>query len=181
MVTVTITSKNLSEGIKYNPFDKMVINKTKKVNFLAETLAKEVMDGPRVKKRLKKLKKLQKGFVSLLGAFTMMSPLNAFAQTPGLENPFATQTLPTITPNIILEYGQTIALLVVASGAAIALVLMGVAGIYRMFRKRDLAMEWSEDIIKGLVHVLVSIPVVFALYYLAQMVFGNLPFLNGLF
>lgn len=180
MVTVTMTSKGFSEGVNYNHFDKLVVGSEKRVTFLAEKLYKEVMEKTNIKKEVKKLKKLQKGFVSILGATVMMNPLRAFAESP-MKSPFTVQGTGAITPPVVMEWGLTLALITVAAGVAISMITLAAAGIYRMFRKRDKSIEWTEDIVKGLIQVLIAIPTVVALFYLAQLIFKNLPALGGLF
>ncbi|MNP86984.1 hypothetical protein D3C76_1875650 [compost metagenome] len=50
-----------------------------------------------------------------------------------------------------------------------------------MFRKRDIATEWTTDIVKGLVQVLIAIPVTYVLYFLAQILFSHLTVIKALF
>lgn len=175
-------------------------DKSKEVSFLAQSLYEEVIQGNKKqqKNKMKKLKKLHKGFTSILLVAIMHQPLTAFAQpqtnppntpiipaTPGAPTTQAT-SFPTltegasITPDIVMGWGLNIALMTVAIGVAVASGLFVIAGVYRMFRKRKEAEEWSTDIIKGLVQVLVAVPLVYALFHLAQIVFGSIPVLNGL-
>ena len=151
------------------------------VSFLAEGLRKEVMTGPtkQRERRVKTLKKLQKGFVSILGAVMLINPVTAFAQTIGDTYP-AIQGGMEITPNIVMSWGLNIALMTVAIGVALSGALFAIAGIYRMFRKRREAEEWTTDIIKGLIQVLIAVPTVYALFHLAQIVFKSLPVLSNL-
>jgi hypothetical protein len=157
-----------------------------KVLFIGETLMKEVMNGSsdQQKKALKKLKRLQKQFVLILGASAasiMTLPLTGFAQSnQGVPGTLTTENTVDITPGVVMEWGLTIALITVAIGVAISGSLLAIAGIYRMFRKREESQIWTTDIIKGLVQVLIALPVVYSLFYLAQLVFGNLPVLEGL-
>lgn len=180
-MSVNISTRKFNEGVTYNPFEKMTIYpKEERVTFLAETLLKEVMQGTEEqrRKRIKKLKKIYTKFVSVLGASVMMAP-KAFA-AEGTTKAVLLGT-GTITPAVVMKWGLTLALLTVSAGVALSGSLLAIAGIYRMFRKRDAAEEWTTDIIKGLVQVLIAVPTVYVLFYLAQFVFKNLPMLGGLF
>lgn len=184
MTAINITARNLSEGVQYRPFKKEKLNGG--TTFLTENLVKEVIQGTEVKKKrnVKELKKLYKGFVSILAVGTgmgMLLPLTTFAQET--TNPLVGQqdVAPIdITPPQVMEWGMTLALIVVSVGVALSVSMLAVAGIYRMFRKRKESAEWTTDIVKGLVQVLISIPIVYALFYLAQLIFQHLPMLGGL-
>jgi Na+-driven multidrug efflux pump len=66
-------------------------------------------------------------------------------------------------------------LLVISVGAAIILsmILLVGAGVMKMFRKKKEANEWTVDIIKGLIQILVAVPVVFLIYYVANNLFSG--------
>lgn len=159
-----------------------------KMFFLAETLKSEVMTGTRgqQKKNTKQLKRLffqfskialSIGMVSILGMH-MLSPHTVAASTLIKVN---APTTPEITPTVIIDWGLQIALLVMAAGFALSMIMFGFVGMYQMVtRKRDVVIEWNSDIVKGLVQVLVSIPLVYALFLLAQFVFKRLPIFEGL-
>ncbi|WP_341323435.1 hypothetical protein NSQ62_08150 [Solibacillus sp. FSL H8-0523] len=158
--------------------------------FLVETLKTEVMDGTPKQQRnnLKQLKRLLVKFASLLipigiGSglgMIIMSPHTVAASSLMTLKP-TTTTTPQITPSSIMDWGLQIALIVVSLGVALAISLFAIAGIYRMItRNRKETVEWNTDILKGLTQVLVSIPLIYALFQLAQFVFKNLPFLDGL-
>lgn len=175
MTVINIRPKNPSEGVAYRPFG---INEAEdRVLFMANILKEEVMRGSEKQqyKNVKKLKKFLKTSLSALGAGAGMST-RAFAATTtaiGATNP--------LTPAIVMKWGITIALIAVAAGVALSMIMLAVAGIYRMFRKRDIATEWTTDIVKGLVQVLIAVPVVYVIYVLAQMLFSNLTILKALF
>lgn len=152
--------------------------------FLAETLYKEVVNQDRLSgknRKLKSLKKLHKGYMSILVTAMMVSPTTVFAQSGDTyQNMVPVTSDQEITPNLVMQWGFSLALTTVAIGIAIAGSLLALAGVYRMLRKRKEAEEWTTDIIKGLVQVLIAIPVVYSLFYLAQIVFQRIPFLEGL-
>jgi ABC-type amino acid transport system permease subunit len=63
----------------------------------------------------------------------------------------------------------------VGAGIILAAILLVLAGMSRMFGKkmRKDATEWTVDIIKGLTQVLISVPIVFVIYYLATLIFKS--------
>lgn len=159
-----------------------IVNNT---SFLAETLCKEVISQDQLSgknRKLKSLKKLHKGFVSILVTAMMVSPNITFAQDTGMYNNMMTPVSSDqeITPSTVMQWGMSISLVTVAIGVAIASSLLVIAGVYKMLRKEKEAEQWTTDIIKGLVQVLIAIPIVYSLFYLAQIVFKRLPVLEGL-
>jgi len=175
---INIGAKSLTEGVSYiRPVKELSVGnyEEKKAVFMIETLTREVMSGSpsQQARKVKQLKKLVKGF-AVITAVSIQSAPKALAAT-------ATVTGQAITPAAIMQWGLSLAAITVSSGVALSMVMLGVAGIYKMFRKGDIASQWSLDIVKGLVQVLISVPVVYALFYLAQVVFKNLPALGSLF
>jgi hypothetical protein len=174
MTELRICARELDPAVKYIPFKA----EEEKVLFLAENLMREVVESsPKQQSRkIKQLKKLLQGFMVITGANMLLTPaaMAAPAAPAGLESI-------SLTPDTIMQWGLTIALLSVAVGVALSMVMLTIAGIYRMFRKRKEAQEWTEDVIKGLVQVLVAVPTTFLLFWLAQAMFKNLPMLSGLF
>jgi hypothetical protein len=180
MSVLKISARELDPAVSYNrPLQTFAIGsqKEEKVLFLASTLQEEVIKGTteQQKKNIRKLKKLLRGFAAVAVVGMKTSPKAFAATTPALGTGAA------ITPAVVMQWGLTLALISVSVGVALAMIMLSVAGIYRMFRKRDIATEWSTDVIKGLVQVLIAVPTVYLLFYLAQLVFKNLPVLNGLF
>jgi hypothetical protein len=144
-----------------------------KVLFMAETLKKEVLEGNHQIKKIRQLKKLFRKFAVVLGVRVGMA-------TKALAATTATATATTITPAVILHWGIMLALVTVSIGVAISMSMLAVAGIYRMFKRRDEATEWTTDIVKGLVQVLVAVPIVYVVFTIAQHMFKALPALSGL-
>jgi hypothetical protein len=172
MVAISIKAKGLDPLVKYN-FSPM----EERVDFLAAQFREEVMreTGGKQLKKIKKLKKLLKASMSVLAAGISMAP-KAFAAT-GMAAPAAE----TITPALVMKWGLTLATISVSAGVAIGFIMLTIAGIYRMFRKRQEADAWSQDIIKGLIQVLIAVPTVYVLYFLAQLLFSHLTVLKALF
>lgn len=181
---ITMSSRELNSDVSYkSPVQQFNLKEKVEDNvlFIASTLQKEVIKGTtgQQRKKIKQLKKLLKGFVVVIGAGIQATP-KAFAAAP-LTGATTTAAANQITPALVMSWGLNLALISVSVGVALSMTLLTLAGIYRMMRKRKEAMEWSVDVIKGLVQVLVAVPVVYLLFYLAQTVFKSLPILSGLF
>jgi hypothetical protein len=65
-------------------------------------------------------------------------------------------------------------LLKISVGAAIilAIILLVVNAMGRMFRISGMT-AWAKDIIRGLVQVLIAVPLVFLIYYVANLFFSG--------
>ncbi|UPI13432.1 hypothetical protein [Bacillus phage SBSphiJ7] len=181
---VTMSSRELNSAVSYkSPVQQFNLKEKVEddVLFIASTLQKEVIKGTtgQQRKKIKQLKKLLKGFVVVMGAGIQATP-KAFAAAP-LTGATTTAAANQITPAMVMSWGLNLALISVSVGVALSMTLLTLAGIYRMMRKRKEAEEWTTDVIKGLVQVLVAVPVVYLLFYLAQTVFKSLPILSGLF
>lgn len=181
---ITMSARELNSDVSYkSPVQQFNLKEKVEddVLFIASTLQKEVIKGTtgQQRKKIKQLKKLLKGFVVVMGAGIQVTP-KAFAAAP-LTGATTTAAANQITPAMVMSWGLNLALISVSVGVALSMTLLTLAGIYRMMRKRKEAEEWTTDVIKGLVQVLVAVPVVYLLFYLAQTVFKSLPILSGLF
>ncbi|WP_152425495.1 hypothetical protein [Bacillus subtilis] len=181
---ITMSSRESNPAVSYkSPVQQFNLKEKVEddVLFIASTLQKEVIKGTtgQQRKKIKQLKKLLKGFVVVMGAGIQATP-KAFAAAP-LTGATTTAAANQITPAMVMSWGLNLALISVSVGVALSMTLLTLAGIYRMMRKRKEAEEWTTDVIKGLVQVLVAVPVVYLLFYLAQTVFKSLPILSGLF
>ncbi|ATN94425.1 hypothetical protein BSP9_076 [Bacillus phage BSP9] len=181
---ITMSSRELNSAVSYkSPVQQFNLKEKVEddVLFIASTLQKEVIKGTtgQQRKKIKQLKKLLKGFVVVMGAGIQATP-KAFAAAP-LTGATTSAAANQITPAMVMSWGLNLALISVSVGVALSMTLLTLAGIYRMMRKRKEAEEWTTDVIKGLVQVLVAVPVVYLLFYLAQTVFKSLPILSGLF
>jgi hypothetical protein len=137
------------------------------VNF--QEIIKEVRQLP--KNKIKEYKKNIKLFIVTATSF-MMLPLKSMASEliPTTTNlPKTAEGLPPELLDLLVK------LLMISVGSAVmlaAILLVG-AAVMKMFRKRKEANEWTVDIIKGLIQVLVAVPVVFLIYYVANLFFGT--------
>ena len=163
-------------------------SKIEGVLFLAESLKEEVMIGTekQKKKNVKQLRKLlvQFSMIALMsGVGVSLGMLTVEPHTVSAANNIMETNVntPEITPGTIMDWGLKIALLVVSLGTALSICLLAIAGIYLMItRKRDYVVAWNSDIVKGVIQVLISIPLIYAIFQLAQFIFKNLNFLEGL-
>ncbi len=173
---IKINSREITKEIPRQPI-KWTFGETNedKVLFLSGILTKEVNQGTEKQqlRNVKKMKKLYRNFLLILGGVGIPSHVSASPLNKTINEP--------ITPELISEFGMTVALITVSIGVALSMTLLSVAGMYRMFRKQKEATAWTNDIIRGLVQILIAIPTVYILYYMAQLLFKNLGTLSGLF
>lgn len=194
VISLKISAKELDNKVNYHkPIEFYKLNNKEsddanKVLFMAENLYMEVMEETSDQKRTKKVKQLKKmfqKFIFLLGTSAVLLPKRSMAaevkNSWNQEEMLSSGSQITLTPDTIMDWGLTVALITVAIGVAVSMTLLTAAGIYRMFRKKKESEEWSTDVLKGLAQTLISIPTVYLLYYLAHIVFKNLPVLHGLF
>jgi Na+-driven multidrug efflux pump len=140
------------------------------VNFHIPTLIEEVKQLPKSEK--KEYKRVLKTFLMTASSF-MILPLRSMAAssvpTTATNLPKSAEGLPPELLALLLK------LLVISVGASVilaAILLVG-AGVMKMFRKKKEANEWTVDIIKGLIQILVAVPVVFLIYYVATNLFSG--------
>jgi hypothetical protein len=127
------------------------------------------------KNKIRQYKKTIHTFIVTTSSF-MMLPLRSMANTTVPTQQLGTTTLPQSATGIPPELlGLLLKLLVIAVGSAVifaAILLVG-AGVMKMLRKRKEANEWTTDILKGLIQILVAVPVVFLIYYVANLLFST--------
>jgi hypothetical protein len=143
------------------------------VNFHIPTLFEEVKNTSKAK--IQSYKRIINAFLVTASSFLML-PLRSMANTSVPTAQMGTTILPKTAEGLPPELlALLLKLLVIAVGTAVilaAILLVG-AGVMKMFRKRKEANEWTVDIIKGLIQILVAAPVVFLIYYLANMLFSG--------
>jgi hypothetical protein len=173
MTLVTLCVKSPDPLVNYQLSSPFVVKNEhisfNNVNFHLPTLLKEVKGLP--KNKIEGYKRVIKTFIVTASSFLML-PLKSMANTSiptGTNLPTQAEGLPPELLNMLIK------LLVISVGSAVilaAILLVG-AGIMKMFRKRKEANEWTVDIIKGLIQILVAAPVVFLIYYLASLLFSG--------
>jgi hypothetical protein len=147
------------------------------VNFHIPTLLEEVKRLP--KSKVKEYKTILKTFLVTASSFLIL-PLRSMAETSIPVGQMGTTNLPqtaTGMPPELLEL--LLMLLKISVGAAVILsaICLVFAGVLRMFRKKKEANEWTVDIIKSIVQILVAVPIVFMIHYVANLLFSG----NGWF
>ena len=168
---VNLCVRKPNPSVKYQFTNPIVIgNDTftlNNVNF--QEIIKEVRQLP--KNKIKEYKKNIKLFIVTATSF-MMLPLKSMAS----ESIPTTTNLPKTAEGLPPELlDLLVKLLMISVGLAVmlaAILLVG-AGIMRMFRKKKEATEWTSDILKGFIQVLVAPSVIFVIYYLATLLLGN--------
>jgi hypothetical protein len=167
----------MDSGVKYgHDYMKVAVTEEERITFLADQIVKEVMEtnSPVVqRKKTKQIKKFLQTATNVLGTLAAIAPKATLAATT--TEIAANVSMNTLTPHMVLQYGLSLAGITVAAGVSLAMVMLAVAGIWSMFRKRQQAQEWSQDVIRGLVQVLVTVPCVTLLYLLATILFTHLP------
>ncbi|PKR82875.1 hypothetical protein [Heyndrickxia camelliae] len=137
-------------------------------SFPVEINLKEVINlAPHQKK---KYQKIIKTFIGTTVSFLMLSS-RSMAQ--GLAG---TASQPSSTLGLPPDFIEPILLLIkMALGGSflLAILLMIAAGTLRMLRQKKQAVEWSNDIIRGFTQILLSIPVIFLIFYVAIKLLGN--------
>lgn len=137
----------------------------KKVPFHVKNLKREVINSKK-KKRYQWLELAKKSIPMLSGILMYASP--AAAQT--VSKTAEAVLMPAEMIQILLAI--LMSCIIIAIG--IALVGSVLAGVCRMFRKHKFAQEWSNDIIRGLIQVLLMPLAIFCIILLFHSLFGNL-------
>ena len=110
----------------------------------------------------------------------MVLPLRSMAASSVPTQQIGTTNLPTSVDGMPPELLKLLLdLLKISVGTAVilsAILLVG-AGVMRMLRKKKEATEWTTDIVKGLIQILVAVPIVFLIYFVVNLLFSN----NGWF
>ncbi|MEH7374059.1 hypothetical protein [Neobacillus drentensis] len=138
------------------------------INFHIPTLIEEVKQLP--KKKIKEYKRTIQAFLTTASSFLVL-PLKSMAAP--LQN-MPASTLPNHAEGIppeILELLLKLLVISVGSAVIFAAILLVAAGVKRMLGNRKESSEWTVDILKGLVQVMVAVPVVFLIYYVVSLLF----------
>lgn len=140
------------------------------LNFHIPTLLKEAKRLP--KKTIKDYKRNIQLFLATTTSFLAL-PLKSMANTLPSTS---VSTLPKGAEGIPPEILELLfKLLVISVGSAVifAAILLVAAGVKRMLGNKKESNEWTVDIIKGLVQVMVAVPVVFLIYYVVNLLFSG--------
>jgi hypothetical protein len=168
---VNLCVKNPNSSVNYH-FTNPIVIERETVNFQIPT-PEEVKNLSNKKK--KEYKTIAKLFLATATTFLIL-PLRSMAQS---SIPVGTTDLPnsvTGMPPELLELFKTILELSVGAAFFLAAILMVVNAMGRMFRLNGMT-QWAKDIIRGLIQVMVAVPIVFLIYYVANLLFSG----NGWF
>lgn len=119
-------------------------------------------------KQRKQFKKTHKAFISTTISFLSLSS-RSMAQSLTQNPNIPTTGLPPDLMQPIMELLQ----LSIKASLILAAILLVSAGVLRMFGKSEKAIAWVKDIIKGLVQILIATPIVFLIYYVVTLLFGD--------
>jgi hypothetical protein len=104
-----------------------------------------------------------------------MFPLSSMANTTVPTQQMGTTTLPqtaTGMPPELLELLLTLLKISVGAAVILAAILLVANAVGRMFRINGMT-QWAKDIVRGLVQVLIAVPLVFLIYYVANLFFSG--------
>lgn len=154
-MTLTISARELNPSVEYiKPISKF--NFDTSINFIQENTTPEVNQTD-FKKKLIKITSLTS--ISTLGLATPV-----FAQT----------TQSQILNSEVVQIFKYLELGAAAVGLGLSILLLQAAGIFRMFpKKKREAMEWTDDILKGLLQLVVAPILVMTITLTAYFLFGN--------
>lgn len=162
-IKLTISARELDPKVNYIPF------KGNSQNFTKEKI-EEVM-----KENLSKPNKL-----AIYGSTLGVSQIPGLAHAETSIHP----EISALDPQIVFEFSLKIATMGLGLSVGFTALLLILSSMMKQIggkERRDKSKEWTTDIIKGFVQCLVAIPTVFALYYLAVTIFGNLDFTSNTF
>jgi hypothetical protein len=171
VVLVNLCVKNPNSLVNYC-FTNTIVIEQENVNFHIPTL-EEVRQLPKKKRR--EYQRIAKSFLATATTFLIL-PLRSMAQS---SVPVGTTTLPqsaTGMPPELLELLLTLLKISVGAAVILAAILLVFNAVGKMFRLNGMT-QWAKDIIRGLVQVLIAVPVVFLIYYVANLLFSG----NGWF
>lgn len=173
---VNLSVKEPKSYLNYKFSSPILINKENiqidHVNFHIPTLLEEV--NTTKKKQRREYKKVILSFLATATGFMgLASKSMANTIQPSISNPSLTvpvTSLPSEATGIPPELMQLMIMgltIMIGIGLIACAMMLVAAGILRAARKRKEATDWTVDIIKGLVQIVIAVPLVFLIYYLA--------------
>lgn len=150
---------------EYQNVEKEFNEQLKKVPFHVKNLKREVINSKK-KKRYQWLELAKKSIPMLSGILMYASPAAAQTVSKTAEA--------VLMPAEMIQVLLAILMSCIIIAVGIALVGSVLAGVCRMFRKHKFAQEWSNDIIRGLIQVLLMPLAIFCIILLFHSLFGNL-------
>lgn len=176
MMKVNLLPKEPKSFLNYKYSSPIYVNKENiqidHVNFHIPTLIEEVKLAP--KKEMKKYKKVIVSFLATATGFmglastSMANTIQPSTSIPSLTVPAT--SLPSEATGVPPELMQLMIMglaIIIAIGVIACTIMLVAAGLLRAVKKRKEAIEWTSDIIKGLIQILLAPSIVFLLYYVA--------------
>lgn len=172
---LTFSARERDPLVNYNPIQPITVSDSSigihNVNFHIPTLIEEVKTLK--KKERNQYKKKIQTFLATASSFLMLSPLTLTAKATNTTVPVT--NLPKSAegmPPEIMDLLIGLLVIAVGTGVVLAAILLVSAGVARMFRWKN-ASSWTVDILKGFTQILIAVPVVFVIYYVANLIFGS--------
>lgn len=137
------------------------------VNFPIKIIVEEVKNLTNKQKR--RYSKIVKAFTGTTISFLTLSSRSMANTQSTATQQIATTGLP---PDLIEPIMELIKL-AIGGSVLLSIFLLILAGTMRQFRKKKDATEWSTDIIKGFIQVLLATPIIFLMYYVVTKLLGN--------
>jgi hypothetical protein len=176
IMLVNLCVKNPNSLVNYKLSKPFFVNndavRINDINFHIPTLVKEVKNSS--KNKLHQYKKVIQTFLTTVGSFAIF-PLRSMASELNPTQKLGQTTLPhtaTGMPPELLELLLTLLKISVGAAVILAAILLVANAIGRMFRVSGMT-TWAKDIIRGLVQVLIAVPLVFLIYYVANLLFSG--------
>lgn len=163
-MTVALSAKNLQKEISYNNPHKIIKNE-QNTPFTVEKLAKEVKNLNKTSK--KKLKRICEQFLmTSTSFFTLVTPTLAATNSQTEK----------VMPNDILQAGMWIISIMTVTSFVLTIVLLQSAAVYKMIfkKKKKIANEWSEEVLRGFSQVMLAPALVTTIALTMYLLFNGL-------
>ena len=162
---LNLCAKKQDSLVNYKLSNPIVIGESP-VNFHPKIILEEVKTlSPSGKKKFQRVAK-----TFLMTTISFLS-LSSKSMAASLNQTDAIPIASVAIPQELMMFMQTALVIVVGVGVFLSAILLASAGIMKMLgkKRRKESEEWSVDIIKGFVQVLLSTPIIFLIYYLVSM------------
>lgn len=166
-----VSAKKLDPKVNYINLNKE-ISLDGKPDFLFPSLKEEVKKAR--KKDLKKYAKIAR--ITLTTSVLLLGLVHpTFAATTIAVNALPGAGTDVLMPKDIVHIGLWIIGIAAATSSVLAIILMQLAGGYRMLRKENKkdATEWTTEIMKGYTQIILAPVIILAIAFIAYLFFGN--------
>jgi hypothetical protein len=172
-LTLTISAKNLNQGVKYIPFQPQFND----INFINLIPIKEVKTL-NINEQ-KKIKKIAKQFTITATSFlALILPTIASAATDISAIPVTIVDNPVeVTfPKEIISLVKWVLTISVGIGVSQALIMLVMSGMIRMIPNPKLekfVKEWNNAILRGFLQVIIAAPLILLIWFVANKLLGT--------